>query len=308
MNHSSALRLLFCGLCCALTATACASSSTTPDAPAPAAPAAQPVSEAKPKPQGFCPEGAEELKRKNYRWCAKDSVPHGPFHIADNEGGLAWEGAFQDGQLHGEWTQYWSKSQPKWRATYALGKVDGEIKGWYEDGKEHYSIGYNQGVLDGTTAYLYPNGKPSATLHHKQGKPHGEWTYWHDNGQKAHWFAWKDNGRESIHKHWTRKGRKTQSPNGRLRKSKVIKPLEELNAKVSECYRHAQLVQPVAGKLVAQFSIDYSGDVSMVSLFDEDFTHNFMRECTTRQIEQMRFVQNPYGRLPIIRSWKFAMQ
>lgn len=303
-----------CGLSCALaTLVACASSPPSPTTPA-EVPQGQPVVEAnptlqeKPKASSFCPEGAEELTRKRYRWCVKNDVLHGPFHVADNKGGLTIEGTFEDGKLHGTWTEYWSKSQPKWRASYAKGKTDGNVQGWYEDGKEHYSIGYTQGVLNGTTSYLYPNGKPSATLHHQKGKPHGEWTYWHDNGKKSHWFSWKANGRESIHKHWTRKGRKTQSPNGRLRRNKVIRPLDSLNAQVIECYRHSRLVQPSSGKLVAQFSIDYSGDVSMLSLIDDDFTHNFMRECTTRQIEQMRFVQNPYGRLPIIRSWKLGIQ
>lgn len=259
------------------------------------------------KPEAFCPQGADEYKRKAYRWCKKDGVLHGKFQVLA-QSVVMMEGTFKAGQMDGKWVGYWSNNTPRWQVNYQSGKESGAVEGWYADGKKHYEIEYKDGKRDGTSTYWYPNGQKSSQLAFGAGVPKGQWTYWHDNGQKAHAFSWMGKGKESIHKHWTKAGKKTHSPNGRMSKRMVTPMLETLANRVVNCYKHSRLVSKTAGKLVAQFSIDYMGDVSLMNLIETNFDHPFMGQCARRQLESLRFPENPYGRLAIIRSWELNVQ
>lgn len=300
-------------LTAALCATLAACSSTPeqrPDAKLNASqePEALAALEQAPAPPPFCPEGTQEIKQARYRWCKQGDQLQGPFHVLDESGALVLEGQFEGGQMVGDWTAYWQADKPRWRATFINNQEEGAVVAWYPSGQKRSEIIYAQGKINGKASYWSEQGTLAAQTEYAQGKPTGTWTYWHADGQqKAHELTWKSNGKEGIHYHWSPQGKKTISPNGRLSKAQLEPTLEPLGQLVLDCYRHARHVDPSAGKLVAQFAVDYSGDVSLVSVLESDFKHPFLGKCAKRYIENLRFVDNPYGRATIIRSWELSV-
>lgn len=267
------------------------------------------VAEAAPKPPSFCPDDAGELTRRAYRWCArKDGTLHGPFHVKDAAGQVVMAGTFESGQMTGEWAGFWSDGKQRWRAKVQGGLEHGEVEGWYPDGKPHYSLSFAQGKYEGAATYWYDNGQKSTEGGFVDNKPSGTWTFWHPNGQKAHELTYKSDGSTDIHKHWDERGKKSAAPAGRM-PSKLVQPVVDgLESNVIECYKHARMIDNAEGKIVTQFTVDYAGDVTRISIFESDFKHPFMHKCLRRQVEGLRFPPNPWGPQPIIRSWSFGVQ
>ena len=306
LANVSLVALLCAGLiCCG----ACSSppAATAPKDKPPTEPAPTELEAPVAKLPEFCPEGTQELKRARYRWCKQGEQLQGPFHVSDESGQVVLQGQFDDNKLAGEWTSYWSAQKPRWRVSYVDNQEQGLVEGWYASGEKRMALTYSEGKLNGEASYWDEQGHLIAKTQYKSGKPTGTWSYWHPNGQKSHELTWKANGKEGIHYHWTPEGKKTISPNGRLAKSKIEPPLAPLGQDVLDCYRHARLIDPSSGKIVAQFAIDYSGDVSMVSILESDFKHPFLGKCARRYVEGLRFVENPYGRTTIIRSWELSV-
>lgn len=267
------------------------------------------LAEATPKPPSFCPEDSQEQTRRAYRWCTRaDGTMHGPFHVRDPKGNVLMKGAFEGGAMTGEWSGYWPDGQQRWRSQVRDGLEHGEVLGFYASGKPHYSLSFAQGKYEGAVTYWYDDGQKSTEGQFVDNKPVGTWTFWHPNGQKAHELNYKQDGSTDIHKHWDEKGKKSTSPVGRM-PSKLVQPVvDALETDVIECYKHARMIDNAEGKIVAQFSVDYSGDVTRIAIFESDFKHPFMHKCLRRQVEGLHFPANPWGPQPIIRSWSFGVQ
>lgn len=288
---------------------ACASSAPAPDTAAHADAAPEVVEAPAPEPvePPFCQEGARDMKRQAYRWCVKGDVLHGAF-VAREGNTVLLEGAFVEGKMHGPWRGSFPDGKPRWRATFAQGQEQGQVEGFYPSGAPRYALPFEQGRLSGEGVFFYENGQPSSKINYTQGKPVGEWSFWHDNGQLAHQFSWNATGKEGVHKHWKPDGKPTSSPVGRMSNKDVEPALDALGEEVVQCYRHARVIDPSEGKLVAQLAIDYTGDVTRISIFEEAFSNNFMSKCARRMVEGLRFPHNPYGALSIIRSWELGVQ
>jgi antitoxin component YwqK of YwqJK toxin-antitoxin module len=294
-------------------ATACGGAekkAETADASALAAKDVEPKAvEEPPKPPPFCPEGTKEFTRRAYRWCAtSDGSYHGPFQVRTPSGAIELEGRFEGGKMAGEWTGYWPDGTRRWTAPVSEGLENGDVEGWYPSGRPHYKIGFARGKHHGAVAYWYDDGQQSSQGAYEDGKPIGQWTFWHSNGQKAHELTYKKDGSTNIHQHWDMSGKKTSSPAGRMQ-GKLIQPVvNTLEDRVVECYQHSRMMSEAEGKIVTQFTIDYSGDVTRIAIFESDFKHPFMHTCLRRQVESLRFPSNPWGPQPIIRSWSLGVQ
>jgi hypothetical protein len=258
------------------------------------------------EPPSFCPSDAREVQQREYRWCSVDGAPHGPYE-AIRDGVVLLQGEFADGLMSGEWTGYHADGSVRWKATFEQGEEIGEVQGWRPDGSKLYTIAFDEGVHEGATTYFHGNGERSAEVTFAEGEPSGTWTYFHENGEKAHELSWAK-GKESIHRHWTEAGKKTSSPKGRLSKSAVQRVANSIDDAIIDCYKHTRAFDQVEGKLVVQFTIDYSGDVNRVSAISNDFANPFMSSCAMRAIEALEFPLNPYGPQRVIRTWDLGVQ
>jgi len=302
-------------LLCSLAITACSGSSTNekPD-PKPVDDAALMTDDTKAAeddavadaPPPFCVEGEEEYTRRAYRWCQAGDQMHGRFEAMEDER-LAMEGVFEDGAMIGVWTLYYPDGAKRWSASFVEDREDGASRGWYESGQQHYEVNYAAGKPDGEATYWHDNGEVAAKLDFAAGKPEGTWSFFHDNGTKAHEYTWK-NGKQSVHAHWDREGNKVKDRTGSLSKSAVARKVAELEPDVIACFKHSRIFDASQGKLVVQFVIDYSGDVTRATVFESDLEHHFVGMCTRRAIESLRFDDNPYGPMTLIENWQLSFE
>lgn len=256
----------------------------------------------------YCEEGAEEYTRQQYRWCMRDGVIDGNFTAYYADGAVEMVGAFEQGVLAGTWTEYYRDGNKRWSVEFADGKENGLVRGWYADGSEHYAIPHVAGVREGDAVYYYKDSTKAASLHYEKGKAAGTWTYWHPNGQKAHEYSPGKKGKEGIHQHWDESGKSKKPVVGQLPKAQIYPVVEPLGDLVVKCYQHARIFDKSSGKIVAQMTIGYGGEVSNISIFESDFEHPFMPACTRRHIESLTFPDNPYGPKTLIRSWELAVE
>lgn len=264
------------------------------------------VAETPEAPPSFCGEGTREVEQRDYHWCARGDTPHGPYVVA--RGGVTLlEGEFVDGYMSGEWTSYHEGGERRWSGAFEAGEEAGLLTAWREDGSKLYTITFTEGVPDGPTTYYHGNGERSAEVSFSKGKPEGTWVYWHENGEMAHRLSWKD-GKESIHEHWTARGKKQNAPVGSLPKGAVQRIANSIDDQVIDCYKHIRAFEQAEGRLVVQFTVDYSGDVNRVAALSNDFTNPFMASCTRRAIEALEFPLNPYGPQRVIRTWSLGVE
>ena len=292
---------------------ACASSAPPVNEPAPAPAMPEkvamdaPALEPEPEPS-FCQGGATEYRRRAYTWCAKDGTPHGKF-IARYDGGVPeLEGQFEAGAMEGSWSSFHRNGQKRWSVLMRQNEEHGKLEGWYPDGTPHYVIPYEGGKRQGAATYYHPNGQKAAEVRYKGNEPLGEWTYWHPSGEKAHQYTHKKKGKTSIHRHWSEAGRKIEAPVGQMPKSRAYSVLEPVGDEVVRCYQHARVFDKSSGKIVAQLVVGYSGEISEVQIFSDDFSHPFMGMCSRRIIESLQFPDNPWGPQKMIRTWELAVQ
>jgi antitoxin component YwqK of YwqJK toxin-antitoxin module len=268
----------------------------------------EPTEEVVEKEPEYCEEGAEEYSRQQYRWCMRDGVIDGNFTAYDENGKVQMTGTFVQGTLQGTWTDYYPDGNRRWSVDFVDGKEDGQVLGWYPDGTEHYKIPFVAGERQGDAIFYYPSSARAAMLHYEEGKPAGTWTYWYANGQKAHEYAPDKKGKAGIHQHWHEDGKTKKPVVGQLAKSKIYPVVEPLGELVVKCYQHARIFDKSSGKIVAQMTIGYGGEVSNISIFESDFDHPFMTACTRRHIESLTFPDNPYGPKTLIRSWELSVE
>ncbi len=302
-------------LTCAWTLALSLSACTTPAPPTPTktvveAPKPDPEPETPPEDvePAFCDSGAEELTRRAYRWCSRQGVHDGKFVVLGGSGATALEGQFDQGHMDGEWRAYHDNGQVRWSAMFAKNHENGLSQGWYDDGAKHYALPFLQGHAHGDAKFWHPGGQLAATVTYDNGKPKGAWTFWHENGERSHALSWKKNGSTSIHKHWNKKGKKVSARAGNLPERFIRPKLANAESEVISCFKHARAIQDVAGKIVVQFHIGYSGDVTRLKVLAEDFAHPFMQACTRRVFEGLRFGHNPYGPRQVIKSWNLNVQ
>lgn len=264
----------------------------------------------KPQPPAFCGEveGVREFSRTGYRWCARpDGTKHGRFAVV-SDGVTLMEGALKEGQLDGPWAAYQADGSKRWTATFKDGQEEGVVEIFYRGGAQrHSAVPHVAGKPHGEAVYWHPNGKQAAVLRFEQGKPTGKWEFWHEDGSKAHVQPWKSGETQGVHLHWDRKGKKVNAPVGRLSNSQIQPRFEGLERHVIDCYRHARVIDAGQGKLAMQLVVQYSGDVSQISMFDSDFKHNFLQKCARREVEALRFPDNPYGPQRLIKSWTLSV-
>lgn len=264
------------------------------------------------EPPSFCEEGAEEYSRRAYHWCVKDGALQGSFIATADNGKMILDGTFEKGVMTGKWTAYNpDNGRVIWRAAIENGLENGDVEGFDPStGNLLYKLGFKAGLKDGESVYYDASGNKVAQIHFTAGKPSGTWTYWHVNGQKYHEYTYKTDGsgKTSIHKHWKSNGAKGSSPVGQLGRGDLVPVLRPLEENVVECYRHSRLIDDANGKVVAQLHIGYVGEVSHVDIFADNFDHPFMAICTRRQVEALRFPDNPYGPQQLLRTWELSVQ
>ena len=270
------------------------------------------VAQVEPEPEpepAFCQEGAREYKSQSYRWCVEGGVMSGPFEARDEQGGLVMEGVTRGGLMEGTWRGYHAYSSDlAWEIPFVAGKESGMVRG-YDRGKvPRYEIMYEAGERHGDATLYDKDGSLLAKVSYQKGKPVGEWGYWHPNGQKAHEYLIGAKGKDGIHKHWDPSGKKLTAPTGQLSKNAILPVVDGLEEHILACYNHARIFDAESGKLVAQITIGYGGEVSQIDLFAEDFKHPFMGACTRRAIESLSFPRNPYGPQKFIRTWQLAVE
>lgn len=311
MKSKVHVSLLVCGAL-SLTFTACKSKPEEKSDPTPVEEKVEakeePTEEVVEKEPEYCEDGAEEYSRQQYRWCMRDGVIDGNFTAYDTDGNVQMTGSFKQGNLQGTWVDYYPDGNKRWSVEFDDGKENGLVQGWYSNGAEHYKIPYVAGAREGDALYYYSDATKAASLHYDEGKPAGTWTYWHPNGQKAHEYAPDKKGKAGIHQHWDESGKTKKPVVGQLPKSQIYPVVEPLGELVVKCYQHARIFDKSSGKLVAQMTIGYGGEVSNISIFESDFEHPFMSACARRHIESLTFPDNPYGPKTLIRSWELSVE
>ncbi|MEM1349647.1 MAG: hypothetical protein AAGI01_13885 [Myxococcota bacterium] len=257
-------------------------------------------------PATFCVGDEEEYTRRAYRWCQLGDQMHGRFEAMDGDR-LAMEGVFGYGDMNGVWTAYYADGTKRWSTSFEEDQEDGTSRGWYSSGAQHYEISYAAGKPSGRATYWHTNGEVSAKLSFASGAPDGTWTFFHDNGVKSHKYTWTD-GKQSVHAHWDRQGEKIKDQSGSLSKSEVRRKVAALEPDVIACFKHSRIFDSSQGKLVVQFVVDYSGDVTRSMVFESDLEHHFVGFCARRAIENLRFDDNPFGPMTLIENWQLSFE
>ena len=92
-------------------------------------------------------------------------------------------GQIRNGNMNGEWTDWYESGKKKSEEKYYNGKRIGKRITWYENGQKYSESTYKDGVLNGLTTIWYENGKKANE------------TTWMD-GEKIFSKCWDEDGGE----------------------------------------------------------------------------------------------------------------
>jgi antitoxin component YwqK of YwqJK toxin-antitoxin module len=141
------------------------------------------------------PEGAKWIeeffadgKRKSARTVIRDEdgiVNHGPFRRWLENGVLAEDGLYEQGEKHGRYIVYYDTGTPESIAEYDRGREHGVMRRYSVVNEclqeSHFVAGKREGVerlwWDAAHVRAYTNWKDDL--------PHGEWTQWHFDGSPS---------------------------------------------------------------------------------------------------------------------------
>lgn len=134
-----------------------------------------------------CPEGTEAKgaapPEGSELWCESKGKREG-FYGKWYEGGQRQiEGAYQEDQKAGVWTEWHGNGQIKSETTWFGGVKDGAYRHYFEDGTPASEGTYSDDREDGRWVTWHKNGKKREEGDMVEGKREGKWTWWTTTGQ-----------------------------------------------------------------------------------------------------------------------------
>ncbi|MDC3309065.1 toxin-antitoxin system YwqK family antitoxin [Crocinitomicaceae bacterium] len=127
---------------------------------------------------------AEVTMPNDTMFVKKDMKPlTGVIKEVHENGQLAYEYNFKDGELDGSYRVWYENGQLKKEGNNKDGNSVGLHRGWYEDGQLKYEEHYEEGKKDGLFRAWHENGQLENESNFKDDKLDGSYRVWYEDGQ-----------------------------------------------------------------------------------------------------------------------------